>query len=149
MFVRCVPLVCRVSFSIPVLAWVCSSCVMGIVFDTCVCVELPFVGLLLPFECRVSFSIPVLAWVRSSCVSGIVFDTRENGGLLFVFFYSLLLLGIIFDTCVCGGCASPVCWVSFSIPMSTSVALVIKAIASQFILFCEAITIFRLQSIPR
>jgi len=49
--------------------------------------------------------------------------------------YSLysLLPGIVFDTCVCGGCASPVCWVSFSIPMSTSVALVIKAIASQFI----------------
>ena len=56
-----------------------SLLLLGIVFDTCVCVELPFVGLLLPFECRVSFSIPVLAWVRSSCVMGIVFDTYEYG----------------------------------------------------------------------
>jgi len=107
----CILLVCWVSFSIPVLAWVRSSCVMGIVFDPRVCVELPFVSLLLPFECRVSFSIPVFAWVHSSCVLGIVFDTCACVGAFH------LRDGYRFRYPCLRGCILLVCRVSFSIPV--------------------------------
>ncbi len=53
---------------------------------------------------RYRFRYLRLWWVRFSCV-----------------------LGIVFDTCVCGGCASPVCWVSFSIPAFVVGALLLCA----------------------
>ena len=61
-------------FNIRVGIRVRSSCVLGIVFDTCIYGESALLS------AWVSFSIPVLAWREFFLVLGIVFDTREESG---------------------------------------------------------------------